>query len=552
MRRRGLLGALDERHPARGRPLALRRRRGDAHRPERARRGGDHRPLVRHPRARRASTRASRSATRSRSARRASSCPASGSIRTRRSSPARSLREPDLGVARDSALFGKDGVPGLVNVDLTPEIASPAAARSGRAEARRPHRREPRGAGACRMIERGADPGPQLDRRQRLRPADHALAVAPARAEGETTTRPAAIGASAAIPRSCQIRFYEPPGIQVTPALQKEIEKHFVRGELRRVGGADVGECRTRRGCGRATRPTCCPPRRRRDPPRAASGSSSTTATRRPRSCSARPGPARGRGGPATASRAAAGRRAPISESIGPGEGARVRGRRRSRRRLRPRRERLCLIDESGREIPSSRHCCCSSASSARSGGRGRSLPITVTSHVDARRGRRLEIVRSRLARRPDEGAAEDGVIFAGAVGGGYVFPDFLPAYDAVASLCKLLELLAPVRRPLSTLVAELPSPTLIHRQSLPLGAQGARDARPHRRAQGPGPRPHRRGQGLRRAGWVQVLPDPGRAAPSTSTPRATTSGLRASSRPSLRSLVGECMQRCQEVEVSS
>jgi mannose-1-phosphate guanylyltransferase/phosphomannomutase len=56
-------------------------------------------------------------------------------------------------------------------------------------------------------------------------------------------------------------------------------------------------------------------------------------------------------------------------------------------------------------------------------------------------------------------------VIFAGAVGGGYVFPEFLPAYDAVASLCNLLELLAPVERPLSELVAELPAGTLVHRQ---------------------------------------------------------------------------------------
>jgi mannose-1-phosphate guanylyltransferase/phosphomannomutase len=61
--------------------------------------------------------------------------------------------------------------------------------------------------------------------------------------------------------------------------------------------------------------------------------------------------------------------------------------------------------------------------------------------------------------------AAEDDVIFAGAVGGGYVFPEFLPAYDAVASLCKLLELLAPVERPLSELVSELPASTLVHRQ---------------------------------------------------------------------------------------
>ena len=52
-------------------------------------RGRDRRPLLRHPRPRRMSTRAWRSATRSRSARRASSSRACGSTRTRRSSPAR-------------------------------------------------------------------------------------------------------------------------------------------------------------------------------------------------------------------------------------------------------------------------------------------------------------------------------------------------------------------------------------------------------------------------------------------------------------------------------
>jgi mannose-1-phosphate guanylyltransferase/phosphomannomutase len=61
--------------------------------------------------------------------------------------------------------------------------------------------------------------------------------------------------------------------------------------------------------------------------------------------------------------------------------------------------------------------------------------------------------------------AAQDDVVFAGALGGGYVFPEFLPAYDAVASLCKLLELLAPTSRPLSELVGELPVSTLVHRQ---------------------------------------------------------------------------------------
>ena len=38
-----------------------------------------------------------------------------------------------------------------------------------------------------------------------------------------------------------RIQFHEPPGISLTPALQKEIEKHFTRGELRRVGYNEVG-----------------------------------------------------------------------------------------------------------------------------------------------------------------------------------------------------------------------------------------------------------------------------------------------------------------------
>src|SRR5262249_37215619 len=103
-----------------------------------------------------------------------------------------------------------------------------------------------------------------------------------------------------------------------------------------------------------------------------------------------------------------------------------------------------------------------------------------------------------------------DGVIFAGAPGGGFVFPRFLPAYDAIASLCKLLELLATVgEQPMSKLVGQLPRPTLIHRQGQdPAGPEWAVE----------------RGVDERDAdgsvdvtdgikifddrGWVQVLPD--------------------------------------------
>jgi mannose-1-phosphate guanylyltransferase/phosphomannomutase len=99
-----------------------------------------------------------------------------------------------------------------------------------------------------------------------------------------------------------------------------------------------------------------------------------------------------------------------------------------------------------------------------------------VTSQADRLlEGSALELIRTRASLSDlTKAAAEEGVVFAGAVGGGYVWPDFLPAYDAMASLCKLLELLAP-QRPLSELVAELPEPTLVHRQlQCPWALKGA------------------------------------------------------------------------------
>jgi len=106
--------------------------------------------------------------------------------------------------------------------------------------------------------------------------------------------------------------------------------------------------------------------------------------------------------------------------------------------------------------------------------------------------------------------AAEDGVIFAGAVGGGYVFPEFLPAYDAVSSLCNLLELLAPVQEPLSELVAGLPASTLVHREvPCPWSLKGTVMRVLTERLR---KRKVDLLDGIKlfdRRGWVQVLPDP-------------------------------------------
>jgi mannose-1-phosphate guanylyltransferase/phosphomannomutase len=63
------------------------------------------------------------------------------------------------------------------------------------------------------------------------------------------------------------------------------------------------------------------------------------------------------------------------------------------------------------------------------------------------------------------QAAAQEDMVFAGATIGGYVFPQFLPAYDSMAALCNLLQLFAPVGQPLSEVVADLPTATLVHRE---------------------------------------------------------------------------------------
>jgi mannose-1-phosphate guanylyltransferase/phosphomannomutase len=175
--------------------------------------------------------------------------------------------------------------------------------------------------------------------------------------------------------------------------------------------------------------------------------------------------------------------------------------------------ERIYLIDDAGREVPPEQALLLYLSLIASSGRQGRvAVPINTTSQVENIVRDRLEVVRT-PASLPEltRVAAEEGVVFAGAMGGGYVFPDFLPAYDAMASLVKLLELLAKQEpRRISELMRELPRPTLIHRQvQCPWALKGTvmrvlnerfADANVDLR------------DGIKifdDRGWVQVLPDP-------------------------------------------
>jgi mannose-1-phosphate guanylyltransferase/phosphomannomutase len=369
-------------------------------------------------------------------------------------------------------LFGREGVAGLVNVDLTPEVAVRIAAALGTAlkrGARVAASRE--SAPACRMIKRAMITGftsSGLDVADlRVLPA----AVARHLLKSEGYEAGFHVGTSQLDPEVVQIKFFEQPGIQLSPAMQKEIEKNFTRGELRRASFGDIGTIRY-------------PARVRESYAQDLLDGLDVEAIRARgfrivvdygfsaasyvlplllgplgvEAVSAH-GFTTDRSDPGSALlREAIGQVKQLVPAVGADLGV----------ILDRAAERLYLVDERGREVPVEQTLLLFLRLIGSNGRRGKlAFPITVTSQVDRLlEGSGLEVVRTPASLGDlTKAAAEDGVIFAGAVGGGYVFPEFLPAYDATASLCKLLELLAPVRRPLSELVADLPAPTLVHRQ---------------------------------------------------------------------------------------
>jgi mannose-1-phosphate guanylyltransferase/phosphomannomutase len=367
-------------------------------------------------------------------------------------------------------VFAQEGVVGLVNVDLTPEIALRFGAALGTALKR----------GARVVASRESAPPYRMIKRA-LISGLHSTGVNVA----DLRTLPAPVGkhllktqgydlafhvgASTTDPEAVQIRLFERPGIALSAAMQKEVEKHFTRQELRRVPFGDVGsiaypararesyasdliadldtDAIHRRGfrividygysAGSFVLPLVLGPL----------GVEAVTSHEFESDSGSTPG--------RLAETMDQARRlvAAVNADFGAVFDRSA--------------ERIYLVDERGREVRPDQALLLYLQLLGRGGAAGKVVvPITATSQVEGVVGDRFEVVRT-PASLPEltRAAAEEGVVFAGAPGGGFVFPGFLPAYDAIASLCKLLELLAPVEEPLSRLVAELPRPTLIHRQ---------------------------------------------------------------------------------------
>jgi len=416
-----------------------------------------------------------------------------------------------------SRLFERDSVSGLVNVDLTPEVVTKLAVALGTALPRGARIVSSREApAACRMIERAMIAGlnstgvdvsdlrvlPSAVGRHLLKTHDYAAGFH--------------VGFSAVDAEVVAIRFYEEPGIQLTAELQKEVEKHFNRGELRRAAGDSVGNVdypvRPREIYAEELLETLDQDViRERDFRIVVDYGYSAASLVLPlvlgplgvEVVAAHAFSPSGDMGPTANLRSLIGQTKKLVNAVGADFGV-VFDRAA---------ERLYLIDESGREIPVEQALLLFLKLIGSNGRRGKlAFPVTVTGQVDRiLKGSGLEVIRTPASLSElTKAAAQDGVIFAGAIGGGYVFPDFLPAYDAMASLCKLLELLAPVKPPLSSLVAELPVSTLVHRQlPCPWSQKGTVMRVLTERLKG---RDLDLLDGIKindRRGWAQVLPDP-------------------------------------------
>jgi mannose-1-phosphate guanylyltransferase/phosphomannomutase len=414
-------------------------------------------------------------------------------------------------------LFGVDGVTGLVNVDLTPEEAVRLAAALGTALGRGSRvvasRESP---DACRMIQRAMIVG--------LTSAG--IDVADLRVSPSGITRHVLktqglaagvhVARSAVDPELVQIRVFEFPGTQISAALQREVERHFTRRELRRAAFEEIGETtyptRVRESYAQDLLDTLdCATIRARAPRIAVDYGFSAASFVLPLiigSLGVEAVTAHGffAEGTATASPpvVAAASIARLVNSVGADLGV----------AFDAAAERLALVDEQGEVVAPDQALLLYVKLLAKAGREGTiAVPVTVTSEVDTLlEGSSLRVVRTPHSLTDlTRIAAGEQVVFAGSVMGGYVFPDVVPGYDAVASLCKLLELLARSGdRPLSELVAELPRPTLVRRSvPCPWARKGLVMRLLNERlsdreldlVDGLKAHDHR--------GWVQVLPDP-------------------------------------------
>jgi mannose-1-phosphate guanylyltransferase / phosphomannomutase len=414
-----------------------------------------------------------------------------------------------------SRLFGRDAVSGLINVDLTPEVALRIGIALGTALKRGERVVTSRAAPpACRLLKRAVLSGVISTG---VHVADlHVMAPAVTRhfLRNQGMGAGVHVRPSAADPEVMEIQLFESSGIQASPEFMKEIEKHYQRQEFRRAAHGEVGKITSPARAAEAyvedlLRNLDVEAIRRRGFRIVVEYSHSAASLVLPLVLGAL-------GVEAIGSHPYSGESAgntSLAESLGQAKRLVTAAGADLGVVLDESGERIFLVDEQAREVPVEQELLLFLTLLASDGKRGTlALPSTVTSLVEPLvEDSDLEVRRTPASLAElTRAAASDAVVFAGSVGGGFVFPEFLPAYDGVASLCKLLELLAPVERPLSELVAGLPESTVVHREvRCPWARKGAVMRVVTERVKGKRVETLDGIKVFEQRGWAQVLPDP-------------------------------------------
>ncbi len=177
--------------------------------------------------------------------------------------------------------------------------------------------------------------------------------------------------------------------------------------------------------------------------------------------------------------------------------------------------ETAILLDDMGREIAAERAAVMmTDLVCARVDGATVAVPVRATDHIEAIAATRGgKVVRTRLSTAALLEAARSGSVDLAADGGnGYVWPEFQPVLDAVATLAHLLDLLAASSTSLSSTVDALPVPMVVHeRVDTPWDRKGA-VMRHLVESESHGELELLDGVKVRRdGGWALVVPDPAR-----------------------------------------
>ncbi len=417
-----------------------------------------------------------------------------------------------------TTIFGRDGATGLVNVDITAEVAARIGAAYGTTLAK----------GASAVASRDAHPASRMIKRAIIsglvstgvNVSDLRVSLpAVNRHEMRVDERTGGIHVRVAAgdPDTAQVVFFEPPGILASVDTIKGIERSFSRQEFRRTNPGDIGSL---------TYPT-----------RATSSYIQELLGSLDRDAIA------GRGlrlvlnysfsaaslvmpslvgdlgvemialnafvdaSPSPRAPEVAGtldETGRLVRAVGADLGAVIDNAA----------ERVWLIDENGVPIPPETTLLLLVRELSASSPRGALLvPVTETRMVEEVAGGNGVAVRRTKASQGDllaAAAAAEDVVFAGASGGGYVFPDFLLAYDAVMSLGKILEIASKSDRTISELVHGLPESTLVHEEAhCPWSAKGTAMRQVIEAVKGLQVDDTDGIKVFEDSGWAQIIPDP-------------------------------------------